>query len=86
MWMGLFRRRAFNQASYPCAHWILRNHKNIRTKIGNMVGDIEVHAVNDGHHNDQRGGGDHDAEEREEGAKLMARARPPRRPRRLREP
>src|ERR1017187_1053248 len=50
----------------------LVKHERIGAQVGDMLGDIEVHAVDHGHDHDQRGGGNHHAEQGEEGAQLVA--------------
>jgi len=49
--------------------------KTIRAHAGNRVGDEHVHPVNHRHHSDQRGGGQDDAEQREETAQLAGTKR-----------
>ena len=49
--------------------------KAVGAHVGNGVGDVDIHAVNHGHHRDQRGGGQDNAEQREEAAQLAGAQR-----------
>src|ERR1039457_4236403 len=53
----------------------LVQHEPIGAQVGDMLGDIEVHAVDHRHDHDQRGGGNDDAEQRQEGPELVAAQR-----------
>ena len=44
----------------------------IGAQVRNVVGNIDVHAVHDGHDDNERGGGDDDAQQGQEGAQLVA--------------
>ena len=53
----------------------LVKHEGVGAEVGDVVGDVEVHAVDDRHDHDQSGGGDDHSEQREEGAKFVAAQR-----------
>ena len=45
--------------------------ETVRTHVGDLLGDIEVHAVDEGGDGDQRSGGENDSEQGEEAAQLV---------------
>src|SRR5208282_2105472 len=49
----------------------LREDENICPQVGNVIGDIEVHAIDDGHDYDERGGGNHHAQQGKEGTQFV---------------
>src|SRR5437868_866795 len=58
--------------SYEChAH----NSETIRAHVRNVGGNVNIHAVNNGHHRDKRGGGENDSEQREKTAELAGTKR-----------
>jgi hypothetical protein len=61
----------------------LVHHECIGAEIGDVVGDIHVHSVDNRHHHDQRRGGDHNAEQRQKRPQLVAAQRFHRDPERL---
>ena len=59
----------------PLHHHDARDAVAVGAHVGDVLRDVDVHARNHGHHRDQRGGGENDAEQREEAAQLAAAQR-----------
>src|ERR1017187_5588416 len=45
--------------------------ETVGTHVGDLLGDVQIHTVNQGGYGDQRGGGQNDAEQRQETAQLV---------------
>ena len=64
--MNFFGVEATNQDDAPYA-------EAVRAHVGNLSGDVQIHAVDDRHHRDERGGCQNDPEQRQESSSLLAR-------------
>ena len=42
-------------------HGQAQDPEAVAAHVGNLLGDVDIHAVNDGHDRDQRGGGQDDS-------------------------
>jgi hypothetical protein len=51
--------------------FVLVQDEDVGSEVGNAVGDIEIHPIDDGHHDDQSGDGNHHPQESEKGTELV---------------
>src|SRR6267378_4408049 len=49
--------------------------ESVGAEVRDVLRNVDVHAIHDGHDDDQRGGGDNQAQQRKEGAQFMASQR-----------
>ena len=80
MRIGLLRRRALQERIEALRPLKLVQHESIRSQIRDVFRNINIHAVDDGHHHNQRSGRDHYAEQRQKRTQFMTAQRLERHP------